>query len=513
MVKSHQKIIQISFAGLIILFLTGLLNATSTRADDQIVFEYPPNDSTTVNKTEEVIIKGFIKKPATEIEKVQISFDGQIWRSVTKDTKINDNFFHWYYPWTAAGKGKNFIQISVKYKNGEEGLGLKMIEVLAPATDDDQNLREFLESYRENILSERNNEKAVQSNKDDLIFMVEYLLNENVGDWIENNWQALFWGKKNLEYSLNLAINYDDFIRKYPIGIDLLSVITWPILILNLLLAVWLIWLEKIPDSWDMLRANLGRLGRNNIGQKNIVVFNPLTLDVVSYAKIIFRSSQGQDYIFFSDRQGEIVLDRLPVETYTWTIFKNGYKKYILEPIALENYRQRQVLKDNVSLTDDGFRLAIPAVAEMGQDRHSKFIKASFIFPIKKWLINNGFSLLLTGLLLAVNLYFYQRQAILLNIVIFILLSCLIWVGLSVKDHWGIIRYKNGKRLAWTELWLMSGEIQVAKTWSDWEGKFAWQGIESGNYQILAEKNNQKIVRNILIDSKGRPREKFDLTF
>ncbi len=476
-------------------------------ASDLVVFEYPPNDTTVVEKSENVVIKGFVKKNTNELASVQISFDGQIWRNVVVDKNNSDSFYHWHYPWTAAGKGKNFIQISIKDKKGEETLALKMIEVKPKVGEEEDNLREMLENYKQEIMDKNNKVSPDVVYKDDIVFMIEYILNKNFGDWIDKNWGVLLFGKENLEYCLNLMVKYYNFVRKYPIGIDLVVASSWPILIFDVFITVWLIIFGKILSSLHIFQAKFANARSQKISKKTVTIFDVMTLEVVSLAKMSFKSSFGREYVLYANEEGKINLEYLPSETYTWTNLSKGYKNYILESISQNTYRQKTIAKDNIVVGDYDIDCAIAAMPIVGQERASKFTKANFLFPSQKWLINNFTWLAVWGIMAGINLYYFQPQYSVLIITCVLVLGLFVNYVLSPKKVWGVMRTLNGTRLAWKMIVLKKEEEIFAKTWTDWEGKFSFKSIPEGNYQILAQRNEAHKKYEILVDKNGQPKK------
>lgn len=484
LINNFRKIVLLLAVSIIILL--PVISSAANR--DQIIFVFPKDEKYVFTKNDFQTIKGQIVT-AKELTSAQISFDGQIWRDLNYQKAQNGYDFS--YDWMVSGKGRFFIMIEAKTKDGAVIEDRLLSEVYVPPELKESGLQEMLIAYQQ----EQEHKQAKENKKDvtkmDTFSTVEILAEKNLGSFLKNDYLSLLPTRQQIEFFMRSTIYVYFFIKTYQAGIDIFFLLTLPLLVALTVGLFMFVYLDYLNEFFEFLYANL-KINRNKLesANKKAVVFEHKSLHRVSNAKIILDNVVDHTKITTAcDRDGNVDLSSVPNGEYYFEIQKNGYKPNIIEDVDLVNFLEMPVAKNNqFSVTDDCI-IALPVESEIDLERKKLNDKASIFYRPKIWFLTNASSAVMVGLLVIVLYIIFINTPFSLAMMAYLSLAYLIYNSV-IKRHqsWGRVYDSTTGGPATNikiELWKNDQLFEVV--WSDFDGKYSFAKLNDGIYFVKVD--------------------------
>jgi len=466
-------------------------------AKQPVIFSNP------TEKQEEVFVKNEIEHITgniitnEEVETAEISFDGQMWRSL-EVSEIADGY-SFDYEWTVAGKGKFFIIVNAYSPDGDLIEGRILSEVYAPPDSEEEGLKSMLTNYRIEQEAKQAKEKmlaAMGKNKIGTFTAFESFSEKTVGEFLLNDWKSLLPTREQIEFAMSSTVYIYNFVNTYQAGIDIFFLLTLPLSIILIVLVFMFVFLDHSSSFFEYLYYLIKKPKKSN-SNKTGVLFDVYSLYRIPYAKIVLRNIQtNSKHDLVSDLGGNIDLTNLENGEYNYEVQKHGYKTHILDEFDLQYFQDTIIARDNNIIVDDNMKISMPAERLISLERKHTNDKASIFYKPKNWFLGGLSTWISVGCLIMVLYMIFINMYYPIVISIYLLLAYIIYYAV-IKTHcsWGIVYYIDNKKATGEKMELHRNDCLFGVEWTDFEGKFGFDGIERGTYSIKPG-DKWKIVSN-----------------
>ncbi|MFA4931055.1 MAG: carboxypeptidase-like regulatory domain-containing protein [Patescibacteria group bacterium] len=488
--------------GLLMVLITiwQLMSVTGrVSANNDLVFTYPEKNLTVFEVDTETVLKGYAKYPRDKIKNVAITFDGQIWRDVVSNKGENSDYYYWHYPWTVAGQGRSFVLVRANLVDGTEVETRILIEVyVPPEKEEKENVYELLDKIREENRLNSQAQNTVATNLG-VFGLFEYISEDYIGNFITEEWPVFLPTIYQQQFMIDTLWQINIFIKKYPAGIDIFSLLTAPYL-LTLSLAIILIFISSrymISDFFAYYWYRLTHQRKKGRARCAGYLVDIGAKENVPWAKIIISNGQNK-YIIFSDANGYFEIEaQVPDGEYSYLIQKPGYKEYIIDKFDLTSWRSHPVIQEQILIGQNGYDFIILAVERLvDKKRAIKAMKAEYTYIIKKWFWQNINPLFAIGFLFGSLWRLFTSNNLINYYLVLLILAYLVYRKIiRIKHKWGRVVDRYGKNVDYLELELWKNGELLAATWTDWKGRYSFGRVNVGDYQIkVAGATDGKIV-------------------
>jgi len=220
--------------------------------------------------------------------------------------------------------------------------------------------------------------------------------------------------------------------------------------------------------------------------KKTGILFDVYSLYRIPYAKVIFRNLQTNSKCdLVSDLDGKIDLSTLENGEYSYEVQKHGYKTHILDEFEVQSFQDMLVVRDNNIIIDDYTKISMPAERIICLERKHTNDKASIFYKPKNWFLGGLSTWISIGCLIMVLYMIFINLYYPIAISAYLILAYVIYYAvIKTRCSWGIVHNIDNKKATGEKLKLYRNDQLFGVTWTDYEGKFDFNGIERGAYSI-----------------------------
>ncbi len=470
------------------LFLLIAMSLTQTydfvNAKQSIIFTHPTEKEEQVFQKNDVeLISGEIITQK-DLEYAEISFDGLLWRNLNL-LETSDGY-SFEYEWTVAGKGRFFIIVNSYTPAGDLIDGRILSEVYVPPELEEEGLKSMLSRYqKEQEAKQKKAKEALEVNKVGTFIAFESITEKTIGEFLVNDWKALLPTREQMEFAMSSTVYVYNFVNTYQAGIDIFFLLTLPLGVVLIVLVFMFVYLDYSFNFFEYLFYLLKR-PKSNDKNKIGILFDDYALSRIPFAKIVLRNMQtNSKHELVSDKNGLINMDAIADGEYNYEVQKHGYKTHILDDIELGLFQDMPVAKDNTLTVSSGGKVAMPVERLVSLERKYTNDKASIFYKPKSWFLSGLPTWISIGCLIMVLYMIFIDIYYPLAVCGYLILAYAIYHSV-IKTHcsWGMVYSLNNTKATGEKLELFRNQILFGATWTDFEGKYDFEGIDTGTYTI-----------------------------
>jgi hypothetical protein len=376
----------------------------------------------------------------------------------------------------------------------------QLYEVKIPPGLSEESMSNLMNLYQE-IQGEKQKKAQDNAGSLDLWGLLDLSGEKYLGSFIARDYQLLLPTPRQYEMLVGSYQSAGEFVRRYPLGLDLVRMVTIPYLLVVTILLMYFIVLVNLSELGDYCNYLLTKFfpSKSNC-RLEIVVFEYHDRGVIPWARVelVDRQDYEKRYIGYTNRQGQLVIWLARPGEYDYEVTKDNFTHYFSSEVGpAENYLNSPVVRGAMVVSENGTRQAIAMSAQIDRQRLAKLQRTNWLYGLNVWVMQNLYTLLFIGTsFVAVWLVIGGEQYIWLYAGLLAVSYFVYYFFCREEMAWGTVRNQRGQ--AWPkirlELWEQNNLVQTV--WSDWLGKYKFTDLPAGSYSLRVAEPNWRLADN-----------------